>query len=82
MSDVRIGRVFVHCHNTTQHFDQIGFMDLNYLGNNNVRKCMWIAIIWGIWNHRNRIIFNNVMVDLVEIFAIAKVKACMGMSDL
>jgi len=33
MSDVWVGRVFVHCDNATQHFEQIGFMNLNYVGN-------------------------------------------------
>jgi len=73
MTDVWVGRLFVHCDNATQHFEQIGFMDLNYVGNC-VWKCMWIAIIWGIWNHRNRIIFNNGVVDPIEIFAMAQVK--------
>jgi len=32
------------------------------------------SIIWGIWNHRNRIIFNNGVVNPIEIFAMAQVK--------
>jgi len=35
---------------------------------------MWTTIIWGIWNHRNMIIFNNGVVDPIEIFAMAQVK--------
>ena len=74
MCDAWAGRALVHCDNAIQHFKQIGFMGLNYLGNC-VWKCMRISIIWGIWNHRNRIIFNNAVVDPVEIFALAQVKA-------
>ena len=73
MTDVWVGRAFVHCDNATQHFEQFGFMDLSYVGNC-VWKCMWISIIWGIWNHRNRIIFNSAVVDPIEIFAMAQVK--------
>ena len=74
MSDAWACRAFVHCDNAIQHFEQIGFTGLNYLGNC-VWKCMWISIIWGIWNNRNMIIFNNAVVDPVEIFALAQVKA-------
>jgi len=35
---------------------------------------MWIAIIWGIWNHRNRIIFNNGVVNPIEIFVMPQLK--------
>jgi len=73
MSNVWAGRDFVHCDNVIQHFEQIGFTDLNY-SRNCVWKCMWIVIIWGIWNHKSRIIFNNAMVDPVKNFAFAQVK--------
>ena len=63
----------MHCDNATQHFEQISFMDLNCLGNS-VWRCMWIAIIWEIWNHINRIIFNDVVVDPIEVFVVAQVK--------
>jgi len=72
MFDVWAGRVFVHCDNVIQHYEQIGFTDLNYLGNC-VWRCMWFVIIWGIWNHRNRITFSNAVVDPVEIFVMAQV---------
>jgi len=73
MSDAWAGSAFVQCDNAIQHFEQISFMGLNYLGNC-VWKCTWISIIWGIWNHRNKIIFNNAVVDSIEIFALAQVK--------
>ena len=55
MSGVWVGRVFIHCDNATQHFEQIGFMDLNNL-ENSVWRCIWITIIWRVWNHGNTII--------------------------
>ena len=73
MTDVWVGRAFVHCDNATQHFEQFDFMDLSYV-DNCVWKCMWISIIWGIWNHRNKIIFNSGVVDPIEIFAMTQVK--------
>jgi len=64
MSDVWVSKNFVHCVNLIQYFEQFELLDLNCLGNN-IQKCMWIVIIWGILNHRNRIIFNNtVMVPI------------------
>ena len=73
MFDVWLGRTFVHCVNVIQHFEQFGLLEVNCLANN-IWKCMWIAI-WGIWNHINRIVFNSAVVDPIEIFIVAQVKA-------
>nr|KYP39636.1 hypothetical protein KK1_039067 [Cajanus cajan] len=29
---------------------------------------IWISVIWSLWLHRNRIVFNNGMLDIMEIF--------------
>jgi len=42
---------------------------------NLVWKGMWVALVWEIWMHRNRIVFNSGVVDDVEIFTLAKLKA-------
>jgi len=47
---------------------------------NKVWKGMWLALAKGIWNHRNRLIFNNGKVDEVEIFALAEMNAWPGLS--
>jgi len=36
---------------------------------------MWLAIVWEIWKHRNKIVFSNGVVDDVEIFAMTQVNA-------
>ena len=41
---------------------------------NRVWRCMWIAIIWTIWSHRNSVIFKNKRVDAEEIFYTAQLK--------
>jgi len=32
---------------------------------------MWLAIVCEIWNHRNKVVFENGRVDDVEIFSLA-----------
>jgi len=36
---------------------------------------MWLAIMWEIWRHRNKIVFNNGVVDHVEIITLVQLKA-------
>jgi len=56
------------------HFSQFKFLGLhtNY---SNVWGCMWMAIIWGIWSHRNGVIFKNTLIDMEEVFMLAQTKA-------
>jgi len=42
---------------------------------NKVWKGMWLTLGKEIWNHKNRLIFNNGKVDEVEIFALAQMIA-------
>jgi len=42
---------------------------------NGVWKGMWLALAKEIWNHRNRIVFNNGQVDEIEIFATTQLHA-------
>jgi len=35
-------------------------------------KVKWIAIVWGIWYHRNRVIFNYGKVDMEEVWCLAQ----------
>jgi len=34
-----------------------------------------VAIVWKIWMYKNRIVFNSEIVDDVEIFTLAQLKA-------
>jgi len=35
---------------------------------------IWVGIIGEIWNHRNRVVFKNGRVDLVEVFTMVQRK--------
>jgi len=35
---------------------------------------VWIAIVWEIWIQRNKVVFNNDVVNAVEIFTLAQLK--------
>ena len=35
---------------------------------NDVWKGMWITVVWKIWKLRNKVVFNNDVVDDLEIF--------------
>ena len=37
-------------------------------------KGMWVAIVWEIWHHRNKVVFKNGIVDSEEIFYLAQIK--------
>jgi len=74
MIDAWIDRSFVHCDRVEQHFEQISIM-----GTNSTENSMWrfmcVVVIWGIWNHENRVIFKEAVVDSVEILTITQIKA-------
>jgi len=46
-----------------------------YRKGNTIWKCMWVAIVWSIWIHRNNIIFRSKVKDVEEIFNLPQVKA-------
>jgi len=35
---------------------------------------MWMTIVTEIWNHRNKIVFKEGVVDVVEVFSLAQLK--------
>jgi len=41
---------------------------------NSVSGSVWIVVVWEIWIHRNKIIFNGGVVDHLEIFSMAQLK--------
>ncbi|XP_068487140.1 uncharacterized protein [Phaseolus vulgaris] len=45
---------------------------------NYVLGSVWIAVVWEIWIHRNKIIFNGGVVDHLEIFSMAQLKVGSG----
>jgi len=51
------------------------FLSLFSVKANKVWKGMWLELVKEIWNHRNRLIFNNGKVDEIEIFALAQMNA-------
>jgi len=40
------------------HFEQFSCLCLNQEGNR-LWKSMWVSVVWCIWKHRNRVIFNQ-----------------------
>jgi len=36
---------------------------------------MWVAIVSGIWTHRNDVMFRNALVDVEEVFMLAHIRA-------
>lgn len=52
-----------------EHFKYFYLLDLT-LKQNQTLKCMWVAVIWCIWNQRNEMVFRNDKDDVEEIFSI------------
>lgn len=45
------------------------------------RKGLWVAMIWSIWDHRNKIIFKQEKVDVEEVFHMAQLKTWIWMKS-
>jgi len=55
------------------HFEQ--FVILEYSSKcDKVWRCVWVTIVWSIWNHRNDVIFRNAKVDAEKFFTLAKMR--------
>jgi len=53
------------------HFKKFHLFELN-AKQNKIWKEMWVAMLWRIWNHRNKIIFKNNKVDVEELFCMTQ----------
>jgi len=40
-----------------------------------------MTIIWGIWSHRNGVIFKNAIIHMEELFMLAQTKSCVKITD-
>ena len=60
------------------HFEQFSCLCLNQEGNR-LWKSMWVSVMWCIWKHRNRVLFNQGKVDAEEIFTLAQVQSWVWM---
>jgi len=62
----------------------VNFQSLCLLGEkqsaNRVWKGMCVAIVLEVWSHRNKVVFKGGVVDDVEIFSLAQLKGCYGLS--
>lgn len=56
------------------HFEQFSCLCLNKEGNR-LWKSMWVSVVWCIWKHINRVIFNQGKVDAEKIFTLAQVQS-------
>jgi len=62
----------LHC-DAQKHFRMFKPIGLNHV----VTRCwggIWVGIVSEIWNHRNRVVFENGRVDLVEVFTVVQRK--------
>ena len=57
-SDIWSGINSVHQNCAKEHFSQFHIIGLNKK-QNIVWKCMWVAVIRNIWNHKNNYIFRH-----------------------
>jgi len=69
-----IGISSVRQHTIVNHYQNFYLLCCNKKANV-VWKGVWVAVVWEIWYHRNRIVFKNGVVDDVEIFTLAQLKA-------
>jgi len=49
------------------HFENFHLVHMN-TKQNMIWKGVWAAVVWSIWDHMNRVIFNQGKVDVEEIF--------------
>jgi len=74
LCDSWIGVSLVHHNRAKDHF--LGF---DMLGLNSKENCVWrtvwVAILWGIWIHRNNYIFRNSKIDSEEVFTLVQIKS-------
>jgi len=43
-------------------------------GVNRVWKGMWVVIVSEIWNHKNKVVFKDGLMDAKKIFSLAQLK--------
>ena len=63
--------MFVQHFNLRYHFEQFHLLYINKK-QNLVWKGLRVAMIWDIWNHRNRVTFKQWRMDVEEDFYIAQ----------
>ena len=68
-----VGNVIVRHESTIIHFLSFFIIGLRQCANN-AWKGMWVTIVLEIWNHRNKVVFNRGVVDVVEICSLAQLK--------
>jgi len=69
-----VGLTSVRNNDIINHFRNFYAIGLSKKANI-VWKGMWLATVWEIWKHSNKIVFRNGLVVDVEIFAMAQVNA-------
>ena len=66
-----LGISLVNHNELINHFEQFWCICFNKEGNR-LWKSLWVSVIWCIWN---RVIFNQVKIDAVEILTMAQVQS-------
>ena len=74
MCSTWMGICSVYHNELINHFEQFSCRCFNKEGNR-LWKSLWVSIVWCIWKHRNRVIFNQAKIDAEEIFTMAQVQS-------
>ena len=67
-----LGISSVNHNELVNHFEHFSCICFNKEGNK-LCKSLWVFVIWCIWKHRNRVIFNQAKIGAVEILTMAQV---------
>jgi len=62
------------------HFDQFHLFHVNQK-QNLVWKGVWIAMVWSLWVHKNKVVFEQGKVDVEEVFHLAQLKSWVWMKS-
>jgi len=74
MCDNWVGSSNVRANNIEHHF--LNFYNFKLNAKQNKKwKSMWVAIMWEIWIHRNKVVFNGGKIDHLEVFGMAQLRA-------
>ena len=74
-----LGISSVNHNELANHFEQFSYICFNKEGNS-LWKSLWVYVIWCIWTHKNKVIFNQAKINAVEILIMTQVQSWAWMS--
>ena len=69
----------------TQHNDlkihfEIFYLIQAFAKQNLMWKDLWVAVVWSIWDHKNKVVFQQGKVDLEEVLYMAQLKVWLSLN--